>query len=32
MPAIRLANLVIILSGYYMSMRLRELARKPDRL
>jgi hypothetical protein len=31
MRSVRLANLLIILSGCYLSMRLRELARKPDR-
>ena len=31
MAAVRLANLLIILSGCYLSMRVQELARNTDR-
>jgi hypothetical protein len=31
MPSVRLANLLIILSGCYLSMRLQDLVGKPDR-
>lgn len=31
MPSVRLANLLIILSGCYLSMRLQELMQKPER-
>jgi hypothetical protein len=31
MPSVRLANLLIILSGCYLSMRLQELVRRRER-